>query len=58
MNKNKILKLSKRKILRATDSHSAPRVIVMREIDSTNSFAKRLFLKNKIKNNTIIIRGI
>ena len=55
MNKNKILKLSKRKILRATDSHSAPRVIVMQEIDSTNSFAKRLFLKNKIDKSTIIL---
>lgn len=55
MNKNRILKLSKRKILCGIDLPDRPCVTVKRKIDSTNSFAKRLFLKNKIKNNTIIL---
>ena len=55
MRKNRILKLCKKKILCAIEPSNNPSVKVMRRVDSTNSLAKRLFLKNKIKNNTIIL---
>ena len=55
MKKKKIIKLSRNKILRGIISPRIPRVRVMRRIDSTNSLAKKLFSKNKIKNNTIIL---
>ena len=55
MQKNRILKLSRKKILYGIDTQNPPNVKVLKKIDSTNSLAKRLFLKNRIKNNTIIL---
>ena len=55
MQKNRILKLSRKNILYGIDTQNPPNVKVLKKIDSTNSLAKRLFLKNRIKNNTIIL---
>ena len=55
MKKCKIMRLSRSKILSGISTPHIPSVKVMKRVDSTNSLAKRLFLKNKIKNNTIIL---
>lgn len=55
MKKSKILRLLRSKILNGISPIYSPSVKVMKRVDSTNSLAKRLFLKNKINKNTLIV---
>lgn len=53
--KNKIVKLSKRRINRNIDKSSRPKILVYKNLDSTNTHAKRLLKENKICGNTLIL---
>ena len=55
MKKSKILRLARKEILKGISPLYSPCVKVMQRVDSTNSLAKRLFLKNKINKNTLIV---
>lgn len=53
--KNRTVKLSKRKILKGIAKGMRPEVLVYKELDSTNTHAKRLLKDNKISCNTLIL---
>lgn len=53
--KNKIIKLSKRKIKNNISKEARPKIFVYKNLDSTNTHAKRLLKDNKICGNTLIL---